>query len=286
MKKFVIAPCIGGISLTKQAAIWLDMRMIGKYAMPPSSRLNIKSDGGKEVVTYFDIDQNKDIMLPITTRWYNVYLTYDDGCYRPDEYRTIYGKELPATFDDIADLKSIQSIDTDFRNMLCKPIESLCGLYSELDKLNDGITLRIVNVPDDAVAFVTSSEETGCEWVEERHRMWMSVPDVQEYANIKVRDLLSTIKSVGEYNAPDIKGVFADKYGAIKVRMIMQENGANVTTDNWFYYFLRFEHYYNKADDGYSVMFSGNKFDTTEMFSMTWNDFEDFISVLNRIHDL
>lgn len=118
-------------------------------------------------------------------------------------------------------LPSISYCSDSFRNLLIPFIEKLNGDFSELDHINDGNLLRIVEVPYGHACYISSDSETGYESVEECHETWHAPKDENLKCRIALEKMLEGYKYDKEHRFIEsedksIQCVFTEKYGLAK----------------------------------------------------------------------
>lgn len=118
-------------------------------------------------------------------------------------------------------LPSISYCSDSFRNLLIPFVETLEGNYAELDEVNDGCFLRLVEVPYGHSCYISADSELGTEYVEEWHESWRAPHDVRLKFSIALDKMLRGYKysqenSYIENEDKTIQCVFTEKYGLAK----------------------------------------------------------------------
>lgn len=118
-------------------------------------------------------------------------------------------------------LPSISYCNDSFRNLLIPFVETLEGNYDELDEVNDGCLLRLVEVPYGHACYISADSELGTECVEEWHESWRAPHDVRLKFSIALDKMLRGYKysqenSYIENEDKTIQCVFTEKYGLAK----------------------------------------------------------------------
>ena len=141
MKKFLISPSIGGFSLTDKAAHYLDWKML----ISEVNKGNVQANG-KGVPDLTDFESfEKHIRLTLG------YYVWD--CYKGDTPYMCIATSFKNKCEKIE------------RNELIPLVELLEYQYEELDKLNDGCELRLVEGPDDAPVYIDCDDENLSEYL-------------------------------------------------------------------------------------------------------------------------
>lgn len=224
MQKFVIGPGIGGASLTWGAAKYLAFK--GGLGIDPLYGMD---PAGLHMGYYLvGIMENKSTLLSM---W----------------WQKFHERDTDAVFEKLEDddYVSIDTTDTEFRELLLPYLEALHGKYEELDTANKGDQLRYVEVPDGYCCGVYSDGETGCETVQEHVRMW-PVPRDDEF-----RDILSVRKFCEEAEMfPEtcsIQDLYI--YGAGAVVLAFKGKYGMARRGNGDVMFLKKNTYYRATDD-------------------------------------
>lgn len=118
-------------------------------------------------------------------------------------------------------LPSISYCNDSFRNLLIPFVETLEGNYDELDEVNDGCLLRLVEVPYGHACYISADSELGTECVEEWHESWRAPLDHRLKISIALDKMLYGYKydkehSFIESEDKSIQCVFTEKYGLAK----------------------------------------------------------------------
>ena len=118
-------------------------------------------------------------------------------------------------------LPSISYCSDSFRNLLIPFVETLEGNYAELDEVNDGCFLRLVEVPYGHSCYISADSELGTEYVEEWHESWRAPQDLRLQFSIALDKMLrgyeySQENSYIENEDKTIQCVFTEKYGLAK----------------------------------------------------------------------
>ena len=118
-------------------------------------------------------------------------------------------------------LPSISYCSDSFRNLLIPFVETLEGNYAELDEVNDGCFLRLVEVPYGHSCHISADSELGTEYVEEWHESWRAPQDLRLKFSIALDKMLrgyeySQENSYIENEGKTIQCVFTEKYGLAK----------------------------------------------------------------------
>lgn len=118
-------------------------------------------------------------------------------------------------------LPSISFCRDIFRNMLIPFVETLEGNYAELDEVNDGCRLRLVEVPYGHSCYISEDSELGTEFVEEWPESWRAPQDERMKVSIALDKMLCGYKysqenSYIENEDKSIQCAFTEKYGLAK----------------------------------------------------------------------
>ncbi len=118
-------------------------------------------------------------------------------------------------------LPSISYCSDSFRNLLIPFVETLEGNYAELDEVNSGCFLRLVEVPYGHSCYISADSELGTEYVEEWHESWSAPQDLRLKFSIALDKMLRGYKysqenSYIENEDKTIQCVFTEKYGLAK----------------------------------------------------------------------
>lgn len=118
-------------------------------------------------------------------------------------------------------LPRISYCSDSFRNMLIQFVETLDGNYAELDEVNGGCRLRVVEVPYGHSCYIFEDSELGIESVEEWHESWRPPQDERLKFRIALDKMLQGYKysqenSYIENEDKTIQCVFTEKYGLAK----------------------------------------------------------------------
>ena len=140
----------------------------------------------------------------------------------PERKKELIDKATYVFENDASELvKYITYCTYEFRSLLIPFIEKLNGDFSELDNINDGHLLRIVEVPYGHDCQISSDSETGYEYVEECHETWHAPQDDDLKCRIALEKMLVGYKydkehSFIESEDKSIQCVFTEKYGLAK----------------------------------------------------------------------
>lgn len=118
-------------------------------------------------------------------------------------------------------LPSISYCSDSFRNLLIPFVETLEGNYAELDEVNDGCFLRLVEVPYGHSCHISADSELGTEYVEEWHESWRAPQDLRLQFSIALDKMLRGYEYIQENSYIEnedktIQCVFTEKYGLAK----------------------------------------------------------------------
>lgn len=140
----------------------------------------------------------------------------------PERKKELIDKATYEFENDATELiKCITYCSDEFRSLLIPFIEKLNGDFSDLDRINDGNLLRIVEVPYGHACYISSDSETGYESVEECHETWHAPKDENLKCRIALEKMLDGYKydkehSFIESEDKSIQCVFTENYGLAK----------------------------------------------------------------------
>ena len=221
MQKFVIGPGVGGAYVT-----W---RGVKSLVFNHGEGLDPLYGMGSEELLYESHGQVgiHDTFSPLLTEWFKMFHETD-----PDTA--------------LANIEPDDSINLGYctehiRDMLLPFIESLEGDYEQFDEENDGNELRIVEVPDGYDCSVFKEDETGCETVQERCKMW-SAPRDDVW-----KDIVSVRKFCKEIEQQPVTDGHVYTYRHVKIAFM---NGYGIAKrNNGEVMFLKKYTYYRATDD-------------------------------------
>ena len=191
MQKFVINQSAGGFHLTKAAALYLDavssdssfgqQYLDGKVRVSDSQnddlpyRVAASTHPEHSEVDCACISTNGEYVgyLPITAAWLEEFWVEDDR----------------SEFDEI-DMDAIVLNMEPRKDLLLDALEKLEDFH-ELDRINNGCIIRVVEVPDN-VAVTVKINDLGAERVEEVHRTFYPEKDWAVTAKRKIMKFFST----------------------------------------------------------------------------------------------
>lgn len=140
----------------------------------------------------------------------------------PERKKELIDKATYEFENDASELvKYITYCSDEFRSLLIPFIEKLNGDFSELDHINDGNLLRIVEVPYGHVCHISADSDTGYESVEEFHETWHAPKDENLKCKIALEKMLDGYKYDKEHcfiesEDKSIQCVFTEQYGLAK----------------------------------------------------------------------
>lgn len=154
-----------------------------------------------------------------------------------------YAKKYEGYYDNTKDELEIPTYDlTEIRNILLKMIADLHYDYTELDKLNNGVTLRIVEIPDDGAEYKIGSGEYGSEFVEQVHRFYTSTPDWYVRAKYLIKTFTKDINEESlTYDVITNDGIRYAIDGDYGIAEATDDH------DRQFYFLLHKVHYYKET---------------------------------------
>lgn len=233
MQKFLVSDSIGGAIITKAAVEFLCRKLAERTN--PDGDVDISfatvSNDGLPVVSVSDAEGTyPEANMLASSFMQNIVL--------PSEERAEFS-ELPGNTT-----MYIDTWLTDVRKIIASMIDSLrANELAELDALNDGCRLRVVEVPDDVRAVVEAYEETGVEYVSEVKRTWHVAPDWASSARKKMAKFLRTL----DYGKPVKEVVFHGGLmyvldGDIGICVVPHDDSEDIV-------FLRLASYYRETEE-------------------------------------
>lgn len=140
----------------------------------------------------------------------------------PERKKELIDKATYEFENDASELATcITYCSDEFRSLLIPFIEKLNGDFSELDHINDGNLLRIVEVPYGHACHISSDSDTGYESVEECHDTWHAPKDENLKCRLALEKMLDGYKYDKEHSFIEsednsIQCVFTEMYGLAK----------------------------------------------------------------------
>lgn len=173
MQRFLVGPGMGGAKLTKAAIEFI----IKKNSV--SQIDSFSDDGYGNVFVSYVNPERMPTCDALYTEWYKHYCSVHQAI-PLDQIKPNKLIDLPI-HSDIRDLVIMYMVNSLYDSLL--PREYI----EELDQLNNGYELRIIEVPDGYHCHIVNDMECGYESVEEFSRMWVVGHDSESFTKQQIK---------------------------------------------------------------------------------------------------
>ncbi len=254
MQRFLVGPCIGGATLTKAAIEFI----IKKNSV--AKIVSFDDDGYGNVYVAYEDPNRLTQCDGLYTEWYQHYCKFYNNTPLKD-IEPNKSINLPLN-SDLRDLVVMYMVSQNYDSLLPR------DYVEELDRLNDGNPLRIVEVPDGYHCHISCDDEFGHEYVQEFSRIWGADDDSESFTEQQIKRFSRIYEEGFRIKTLDQFGVgeYMDLLIAIK-----GDRAVVYSKLSKHFAFLKKNTYYTATNDHPKVWFEiiGNmnqKYQTTPMF--------------------
>lgn len=186
MQRFLIGPSIGGAKLTKAAVEYIIRYERGLHrSITFEMAIDVNNHDEKfenVYANYTDSNEGRYVYEPLYTEWWRIYRHYHENV-KFEDVPSDAMIDLPTMgVSEIRDLIMMYLVKSPYGSTISKE------LASELDKLNNGYELRIVEVPDGYQCIIMDDQEYGTEAVHECTKMWNADQDNDGFSKQQIKE--------------------------------------------------------------------------------------------------
>lgn len=185
--------------------------------------------------------------------------------------------ELPIN-SEIRDLALMYMVNSTYDSLLSNEY------VAELDRLNNGSELRIIDMPEGYHCHIATDPENGCEYVEEYKRLWFAERDADLFTKQQIKRFACTyceglpLKNVDQFNVGEYMDLLITVRG---------DRAVVYSKLNKQFAFLKKAKYYTYTDDHPKEWFEiigdlNNKYQTAPIF-YDMESVNDYCEMVNQL---